>query len=99
MNAQLEDIEFSRRPLATEEKIKSKMAEAVTKAVDSLGRYKFLMFGYHAAQWVTLNKLLDKPEPNPFKGFVKLARMTKDAKVTSDVWAIGPTSSFKKEEW
>lgn len=71
-----------------ESTIKSAMAEAEVKAVDSLARYKFLMFGYHAAQWVTLNKLLNKKQPNPFRGFVKMSRMTRDAAVTSDAWAI-----------
>ncbi len=62
------------KALTTDEKIKAKMEEAQAKAMDSLGRYKFLMFGYHAAQWVTLNKLLDKPEGNPFSDLVKFAR-------------------------
>ncbi len=57
-----------------ENKIRVKMMEAEGKAMDSLGRYKFLMFGYWAAQWVTMNKLLDKPEGNPFRDLVKFAR-------------------------
>ncbi len=67
-----------------EEKIKSKMEEARDKAIDSLSRYKFLMFGYHAAQWVTLNKLLEKPEPNPFRVFVKLAKKEMDKNAQRD---------------
>ena len=59
-----------------EEKIKDKMDEAEAKAIDSLGRYKFLMFGYHAAGWVNLNKLLDTPEPNPFRFLVQEAKKT-----------------------
>jgi hypothetical protein len=54
------------------------MAEAERKAWDSLAGYKFLMFGYHAAQWVTLNKLLAHPRANPFGEAVKLARATKE---------------------
>lgn len=97
---------ISLRPLTTEEKLISRMWEAHHKAVDSLARYKFLMFGYWAAQWVTLNQVRKqlnpqaKQEPNPFKGFVKLARMTRDAKVTSDAWEIGSKSNFTiKGDW
>ena len=49
------------------------MKEAETKAWDSLARYKFYMFGYHAGVWVNLNKLLAHPRPNPFSDTVKLA--------------------------
>ena len=50
--------------------------DARFKAIDSLGRYKFEMFGYHASAWVKYNKLLPKnlKLPNPFKEFVDLAR-------------------------
>lgn len=56
--------------------LKSALAEAEQKAWDSLSRYKFLMFGYHAAQFVTLNRLNPKTKrlPNPFRGLVKFAR-------------------------
>ena len=54
--------------------ISNAMAEAYTKALDSLGRYKFLMFGYWAAQWVRLNDLLPHSRRNPFVHFVKDAR-------------------------
>lgn len=56
--------------------LKRALAEAERKAWNSLSGYKFLMFGYHAAQWVTLNKLnpKDKKQPNPFRGLVKYAR-------------------------
>lgn len=83
-----------------EEKIKDKMKEAESKAVDSLARYKFLMFGYWAAQWVNLNKLLEKKQPSPFKGFVKMGRMSRAAGVTSDAWAIGSPENFTdKKGW
>jgi len=54
--------------------------EALTKALDSLARYKFFMFGYWAAQWVTMNRLIsdEKPEPNPFRTLVQEARRLKD---------------------
>jgi hypothetical protein len=39
------------------------------------------MFGYHAAQWVSLNKLNPKEKklPNPFRGLVKFARAHKQS--------------------
>ena len=55
------------------DEIMAAMAEAERKAWDSLGRYKFLMFGYHAAQWVTLNKLMPVKAENPFRKLVHAA--------------------------
>lgn len=53
------------------------MIEAEEKAWRALAGYKFWMFGYHAAQWVLLNKI-DMPfgekMPNPFTRLVKAAR-------------------------
>ena len=49
-------------------------SKALFKAIDSLSRYKFMMFGYHAALWVSLNALAKRPGRNPFKPFVLLAR-------------------------
>lgn len=40
---------------------------AETKALDSLARYKFVMFGYWAGVWTHLNKLCEKRQPNPFR--------------------------------
>ena len=50
--------------------------QAYLKAIDSLGRYKFEMFGYWASAWVKYNQLMPKQykQGNPFKEFVKLAR-------------------------
>ena len=48
--------------------------EAKRKAFDSLARYKFLMFGYHAAMWVHNNKLCRIREPNPFNNLVDFAK-------------------------
>jgi len=56
------------------DKIEQQKAEAYEKAIDSLARYKFLMFGYHAAQWVMLNQLSKDFDPNPFHVLVKEAR-------------------------
>ena len=59
------------------------MEDAERKAWDALSRYKFLMFGYHAAQWVNLRKLLlgsDQRLPaNPWRDVVSLARDWKEA--------------------
>jgi len=60
--------------------ISNAMADAYLKAFDSLGRYKFLMFGYWAGQWVKLNSLLPHPQPNPFAGLVIFARERPDLK-------------------
>jgi len=56
------------------ERLMAEMRMAEAKAFDSLGRYKFEMFGYWAAIWVHLNKVGGFHLPNPFKGFVLLAR-------------------------
>ncbi len=51
-------------------------AVAEAKAWDSLARYKFLMFGYWAAGWVTANRLLPRElrAPSPWRCLVKAAR-------------------------
>ena len=54
--------------------IKRELEEAKRKAFDSLGRYKFIQFGYWAAIWVHLNKLSGSGRPNPFKSLVDEAR-------------------------
>ena len=53
--------------------------DAEVKAWDSLGRYKFEMFGYHASAWVKYNQLLPKSHKlgNPFKNLVDEARIEK----------------------
>lgn len=48
--------------------------EAETKAIDSLGRYKFAMFGYWAGIWVHLNRIEGKKRPNPFRTIVHAAK-------------------------
>lgn len=65
------------------ERLKAHRTVALHNAWDSLGRYKFLMFGYWAAAWVQYNKLLDKPDQqgNPFRALVETARGTSPYKV------------------
>jgi hypothetical protein len=59
-----------------EETVRAAMATAQSKAWNALARYKFWMFGYHAAQWVLLNQLFPvrSRQPNPFKPLVRIAR-------------------------
>jgi len=65
--------------------ISNRMADAYMKAFDSLGRYKFLMFGYWAAQWVNLNSLLPTPRPNPFRALVKFAKGRPDLEENNNI--------------
>ena len=61
-----------------------KMNESERKAFDSLGRYKFEMFGYWSSTWVKYNQLafdmgiIDKKNPNPFKDLVNQAKNITD---------------------
>jgi len=54
--------------------LKEEKQEAYEKAVDSLARYKFMMFGYWAAIWVHLNQIDSDKASNPFKDLVLKAR-------------------------
>jgi len=56
------------------ETIEKEMDEAQTKAINSLARYKFMMFGYWAAVWVHLNRISKLNRPNPFRELVKVAK-------------------------
>ncbi|MBA7652474.1 hypothetical protein ES703_60308 [subsurface metagenome] len=56
--------------------------EAFEKAIDSLARYKFMMFGYWAAIWTYLNQIDGRQDPNPFGTLVKEARQMRDCKTT-----------------
>ena len=50
------------------------MDDAERKAIDSLARYKFQMFGYWAAKWVSLNRIGGIGRPSPFRFAVEAAR-------------------------
>ncbi|HMJ28586.1 MAG TPA: hypothetical protein VK512_07685 [Xanthobacteraceae bacterium] len=54
--------------------VEREIANSERKAWDSLSRYKFFMFGYHAAQWVLLARVSGLKRANPFREIVKLAR-------------------------
>ena len=55
-------------------KLAAELDQAERKAIDSLARYKFTMFGYWAGIWVHLNHIAGAKRPNPFRQFVRLAR-------------------------
>ena len=55
-------------------KIRETKQEAEDNAIDSLARYKFMMFGYWAAIWVHLNQIDSEKEHNPFRELVEKAR-------------------------
>lgn len=50
---------------------------AYARSIDSLSRYKFMMFGYWAALWVLFNQMSPTKQDNPFRAFVQLARKLK----------------------
>lgn len=59
--------------------LESDLAESERKAIDALARYKFWMFGYHAADWVKINRRLGGKRPSPFKALVLAARQQRAA--------------------
>lgn len=61
-----------------EQALLKELAEAEQKAIDSLARYKFSMFGYWAGIWVHLNRISGANKPNPFKELVFKARELKE---------------------
>lgn len=57
--------------------LRAERRQAEYQAWKALGRYKFQMFGYWAATWVHLNRLLGhcgENEGNPFGELVQAAR-------------------------
>ncbi len=55
-------------------RLEAELDEAEAKAWDSLGRYKFQMFGYWAAIWVHLNRIGGRRRQNPWRELVIAAR-------------------------
>ena len=57
--------------------------DAVAKAWDSMGRYKFEMFGYWAAKSVSYGQLIERlggrKPASPFRDLVHMARRIGDA--------------------
>lgn len=62
---------MSREPI---EALRPALEEAEHKAWDSLGRYKFQMFGYWAGIWVHLNRVGGFNLRDPFGDLVHAAR-------------------------
>ncbi len=60
--------------MTLEDQLRSDLAKAELKAWESLARYKFWMFGYHAADVVRINRRLRLKRPNPFRVIVMVAR-------------------------
>lgn len=63
---------YPTRPAAPD--LNAELAAARQRALEALGGYKFWMFGYHAAQWVLLNRLAGRRNRNPFAFLVRAAR-------------------------
>jgi hypothetical protein len=54
--------------------LQTELDVAEANAWDSLGKYKFMMFGYWAAIWVHLNRIGNFKRPNPWRSLVVAAR-------------------------
>lgn len=83
---------FSRKQAQTFAAVIKARDTAYTKAVDSLARYKFEMFGYWASAWVKYNQLLPvgHKRGNPFIGLVKHARLIRDDDAAAQIKEGGP---------
>jgi hypothetical protein len=58
--------------------------QAEEKAIDSLARYKFQMFGYWAAIWVHLNRLSGERRKSPFASLVGQAKILRSVHEAQD---------------
>lgn len=68
--------------MSKDEKLEHEIQEAAAKAVDSLARYKFAMFGYWAGIWVHLNRIEGRKRPSPFTALVQAARVIREGGTT-----------------
>ena len=71
--------------MSVESELIRELDEAEAKAIDSLARYKFAMFGYWAGIWVHLNRISGARRPSPFHGLVIEARNIKHRGVDGEV--------------
>ena len=71
--------------ISLEEKMRITLDAAEFEAIKNLGRYKFAQFGYFAARWVTLNRLLPGTRPSPFKALVKAARALAESNALGEI--------------
>ena len=56
------------------ERMMRELEDSERKALESLGKYKFAMFGYWAGIWVHLNRISGANKKNPFHDLVIKAR-------------------------
>ena len=70
------------------------LATAEAKAIDSLARYKFAIFGYWAGIWVHLNRISGENRPNPFNELVTVARKLRGHKQDS----VPPNTTYSGHE-
>ncbi len=61
-------------PKVLKEDLEKALDEAEKKAHENLAIYKFSNFGYWAGIWVHLNRIGQFHRPNPFSGYVDLAK-------------------------
>ncbi|MCX7363575.1 MAG: hypothetical protein NTV97_17225 [Alphaproteobacteria bacterium] len=73
--------------------LEADLAAAERKAWESLARYKFWMFGYHAADWVKIARRLGGKRPNPFKSLVHAGR----ERIALSGLAVAPGGDGAKE--
>jgi len=64
--------------MTSKETLDQEIQEAADKAIESLARYKFVMFGYWAGIWVHLNRIEGKRRPSPFRALVQAARVIRE---------------------
>lgn len=65
---------FDSETMLRKSELRERAKEAERAAWAALSRYKFWMFGYHAANWVNINRLGKLGLSNPFKILVKTAQ-------------------------
>lgn len=61
--------------MAVESKIFDELSAKETAAWESLSKYKFIIFSYPAAVWVTLDRIHRCHQRNPFLDVVQLAKL------------------------
>ncbi len=85
----------------TRKNLDAEIQEAADKAIDSLARYKFAMFGYWAGIWVHLNRIDGGKRPSPFSDLVKAARKIREDAMTpaQKRQSFLTTNIIKQQKW
>ncbi len=85
----------------TRKNLDAEIQEAADKAIDSLARYKFVMFGYWAGIWVHLNRIDGGKRSSPFRDLVKTARAIREEAMTSAQkrQSFLTTNIIKQQKW